>query len=316
MHNYDAEADDVSQELLNQKAMKETEIIQNGYECNTFLNSCLSYDELEKVISRLKNNKAIGCDGIPNEVLCNYDVTITLFRFFSIVFESGIIPAEWKKCFISPIPKCSKKDPFLPLNYRGISLLSCVGKLYSSILSNRIVSYSNICNILVDEQNGFRKNSSCSDHIFTLSSVIQNRLHENKATFAAFLDMEKAFDRVNRDLLFLRLLEYGIDGKLYNSIKNMYDDNKSSILLNDLSTDWFIVTSGVRQGDTLSPILFSLFINELAVGVKNLNLGIDIGGILLYADDIVLMSESEENLQKILDYCHKWCWMLKINVED
>ena len=156
MHNYDAEADDVSQELLNQKAMKETEIIQNGYECNTFLNSCLSYDELEKVISRLKNNKAIGCDGIPNEVLCNYDVTITLFRFFSIVFESGIIPAEWKKCFISPIPKCSKKDPFLPLNYRGISLLSCVGKLYSSILSNRIVSYSNICNILVDEQNGFR----------------------------------------------------------------------------------------------------------------------------------------------------------------
>ena len=171
------------------------------------------------------------------------------------------------------------------------------------------MSYANICNILVDEQNGFRKNRSCSDHIFTLSSVIQNRLHENKPTFAAFLDMEKAFDRVYRDLL--RLLEYGIDGKLYNSIKNMYGDNKSSILLNDLSTDCFNVTSGVRQGDTLYPILFSLFINELAVGVNNLNLGIDIGGkklsILLYVDDIVLMSESEGNLQKILDYCHKWC---------
>ena len=80
----------------------------------------------------------------------------------------------------------------------------------------------------------------------------------------------------------------------------MYDDNKSNILLNNLSTDWFNVTSGVRQGDTLSPILFLLFINELAVGVKNLNLGIDIGGkklsILLYADDIVFMCESEENL--------------------
>ena len=68
---------------------------------------------------------------------------------------------------------------------------------------------------------------------------------KNKPTFAAFLDMEKAFDRVNRDILLLRLLEYGIDGKLYNSIKNMYDDNKSSILLNNLSTDWFNVTSGV-----------------------------------------------------------------------
>ena len=88
------------------------------------------------------------------------------------------------------------------------------------------MSYTNICNILVDEQNKFRKNRSCSDHIFTLSSVIQNLLHENKPTFAAFLDMEQAFDRVNRDLLLSRLLEYGIDEKLYNSIKNMYDDNK------------------------------------------------------------------------------------------
>ena len=90
----------------------------------------------------------------------------------------------------------------------------------------------------------------------------------------------------------------------YIILLKTYDDNKSSILLNGVSTDWFNVTSGVRQGDTLSPILFSLFINELAIGIKNLNLGIDIGGkqisILLYADDIVLMSDSEENLQQIL----------------
>ena len=70
--------------------------------------------------------------------------------------------------------------------------------------------------------------------------------------------MEQAFDRVNRDLLLLRLLEYGIDGKLYNSIKNMYDDNKSSILLNNLSTDWSNVTSGVR-GYTVSYIIFIIF---------------------------------------------------------
>ena len=147
---------------------------------------------------------------------------------------------------------------YQPLNYRGISLLSCIGKLYSCILSNRIVSYTNICNILVDEQNGFRKNRSCSDHIFTLSSVIQNRSHENKPTFAAFLDMEKAFDRVNRDLLLLRLLEYGIDGKLYNSIKNMYDDNKLNILLNNLSTDWWNVWCE-PGGYTVSYIIFIIY---------------------------------------------------------
>ena len=115
MYNYDAEAGDVSQELLNQKTMKETEIIQNGYECYTFPNSGLSYDELEKVISKLKNNKAIGCDGIPNEVLCNYDVTITLFRFFSIVFESGIIPAEWKKNVLYHISQSAQKKNFFCL---------------------------------------------------------------------------------------------------------------------------------------------------------------------------------------------------------
>ena len=97
--------------------------------------------------------------------------------------------------FFNTFPRVLKKDPFSPLNYRGISLLSCVCKLYSFILSNRIVLYSNICNILVDEQNGFRKNRFCSDHIFTWPSCIQNRLHENKPTFAALLDMEKAFDR-------------------------------------------------------------------------------------------------------------------------
>ena len=108
------------------------------------------------------------------------------------------------------------------------------------------MSYSNICNILVDEQNRFCKNRSCWDHIITLSSVIQNWLHENKSTFAAFLDM-KAFDRVNKDILLLRLLEYGIDGKMFNSIKYMYDDTSSIFVINNVSIAWFTVTLSARQ---------------------------------------------------------------------
>ena len=120
-------------------------------------------------------------------------------------------------------------------NHRILSIFRGGGKIVPGWQNSSGLRYSNnICNILVDEQNGFCKNNSCSDHTFTLSRVIQNRLHENKPTFAAFLDMEKAFDHVNRGLLLLRLLEYGIDGKLYNSIKNMSDDNKSSILLNNI----------------------------------------------------------------------------------
>ena len=93
----------------------------------------------------------------------------------------------------------------------------------------------------------------------------------------------------------------------------------SSVLLNGMTTDWFNVNSGVRQGDTLSPVLFSMFINELAVEINRLNL-VDIGGkklsLLMYADDIVFLSESEENLQHVLDFTYEWCnkWKLKVNL--
>ena len=116
--------------------------------------------------------------------------------------------------------KVSQLAPVSPTHYyRVISLLSCVGKIYSSLLSNRILSYRELCNILVDEQTGFRKKRSCNDHIFSLSSIIRNRLNNGKPTFAAFLDMEKAFDKVDRNLLLLRLLQYRINDKFYYSIK-------------------------------------------------------------------------------------------------
>ena len=87
--------------------------------------------------------------------------------------------------------------------------------------------------------------------------------------------MSKAFDWVNRDLLFLRLLQYGVDGKLYRTIKTLYRNNVSCVKINNCNTEWFEISSGVRQGDTLSPSQFLLFINELTVELKNLNIGIN-----------------------------------------
>ena len=94
-----------------------------------------------------------------------------LFKLFSFCFEKHIVPSLWLKSVVRPIPKSSDKNPYVPLNYRGISLISCIGKIYSSILDNRLISYLDENNILVDEQNGFRKSRSCEDHIFTLSPL-------------------------------------------------------------------------------------------------------------------------------------------------
>ena len=174
----------------------------------------------------------------------------------------------------------------------------------------------------MDEQNGFRKNRSCLDHIFTLNSIIKNRQEKKLSTYCAFIDMEKAFDFLDRDLLFYRLLKYNIDGKMYKSIKSLYGKTTSCVRVNNMKSDWFGSSCGVRQGDCLSPTLFSLFINGLAQEIKLLNRGVNINedenvSILLYADDIVLVSENEEDLQCMIDYMYEWCfkWKLKLNVE-
>ena len=238
-----------------------------------------------------------------------------------IYFNSGLVPTIWLKSIINPIPKGSKKDPYTPLNYRGISLQSCVYKVYSGLLNSRISAYCEMLNLIEDEQNGFRKTRSCEDHIFSVTSIIQNKLNTKDSVFAAFIDLEKAFDWIDRDLLLYRLLQYNIDGKMYKCIKGLFHHNESCVRINSLCSDWFSVHSGVKQGDNVSPTLFSLYINDLAKEIKHLNKGIQIGnlnvGILLYADDMVLLGNNEADLQCMLDAMYEWCykWRLKVNIE-
>ena len=116
----------------------------------------------------------------------------------------------------------SMKDPHSPLQYRGISLLSNISNIYSGLLNNRIATYCEFLDIFVDEQNGFRKNRSCEDHLFSLTSIIRNQINNRKPVYAAFIDLEKAFDWVDRNLLLYRLLQYNIDGKMYNAVKSLY----------------------------------------------------------------------------------------------
>ena len=119
-----------------------------------------------------------------------------------------------------------------------------------------------------------------------------------------------------------KLLESGVDGKMYYIIKSLYDMTKTeaSIKINEYLTDWFVTTQGVKQGDSLSPILFILFINGLAKHLQELGFGIDMNGrkvpILLYADDIVLISKNEKELQAMINFVKEWCdtWLMSINL--
>ena len=142
-----------------------------------------------------------------------------------------------------------------------------------------------------DEQNGFRRNRSCLEHIYALYSVINKRKQQKLSTYVCFVD-EKAFDTVQRDCLWYKLISVGIKGKILNAVQSLYTNVQCqcAVKVNDYLSPLFKVSQGVKQKGKLSPTLFSLYINDLANEIKQMNLGVDIDelqlSILLYADDV------------------------------
>ena len=306
----------IKSELTN---IKELELHNASTNCVNY-NLPLSWAEFDKVCNGLNLRKSTGPDMIPNEVLKQNGLRALLLPFLNKCFMKNIIPTIWRNAIIVPIPKSASKDPYVPLNYRGISLLSCVYKLFTSLLNLRISDHCEAYDYLVDEQNGFRPKRSCQDHIHSISTIIRNRKTIGLNTFCAFVDFQKAFDRVNRELLMYNLATvFRIHGRLFNMISTIYDSSNAQLRLNGLLTESFFVSSGVKQGDVMSPTLFSMYINDLATGIKDLNCGVTIDdmnvSILLYADDIVLIAPEEESRQKMLDFVAEWCrkWRMYVN---
>ena len=155
-------------------------------------------------------------------------------------------------------------------------------------------------------QAGFRVDRSCVDNIFTLNEIVQGRLREDKKTYAFFLDIQKAYDTVWRNGLWYKLWDMGVKGKMWRVIKKMYGESKSMVFLEGERSEGFSVDQGVAQGCSLSPILFSIFINDLLKEVEHTELGIELNngkriGGLLFADDFVGVSDSKEDLQRLID---------------
>ena len=114
-------------------------------------------------------------------------------------FSNDQMPGIWLRAIICPIPKGAEKDPCCPKSYRGISLLSSICKIYTGILNNRIGKYLEAEKIICPEQYGFQRGKSCVEHVYNISTILRKRIKNKENTFAAFLDLEKAFDRIDRN---------------------------------------------------------------------------------------------------------------------
>ena len=301
----------------------------------TVLNRPFNGDEIMKFVKDLKNNKAAGIDEIINEFIkCSIEFMLPLYiKLFNRVLDTGEIPDDWLTGMIIPIykNKGSKEDTN---NYRGITLLSCVGKLFTSILNQRLTEFCDNNLILKEIQAGFRKGYSTLDNIYVFKNIIELFRFKKKKLFCCFVDYKKAFDSVWREALWYKLTKAGIQGKIFNVIKSLYAQVKSCVFLNGKKSDFFISARGVRQGENLSPLLFSLFVNDIEEefinsGCKYIELNdAQLDNfirllILMYADDTIILADSESNMQTALHslqlYCEKWkleinCTKTKISI--
>jgi hypothetical protein len=277
----------------------------------------------------LKNRKSAGTDGVINEMIktAREEILPILTRLFNLIYSTGIFPESWAISMIKPLFKGG--NPFDPSDYRGISLTSCLGKLFCAILNTRLVTYLEENNIYTPHQIAFRKKFRTSDHIFVLHTLINKYTSAKfrgskgpKNLYVCFVDLKKAFDTVWRGGLFHKLLENGIGGKLYNIITNMYSKSKASVKLSGGITEYFETTIGVKQGCVISPTLFNIFLNDIPTIFDHdksfpVTLYSELLNCLLYADDIALVSSTEEGLQYCIDKLNSYCktWNLTINIK-
>ena len=283
-----------------------------------FLDSPFEHREIMLVLNNLKDHKAPGLDRISYEFYKNAPLSyvIELFGIFNKIFLSQQIPKSFLKSIIIP---CFKKgDVNTVSNYRCISLLDSVYKIFTGLILNRLNAWLECRNIVTEFQAGFRKNYSTVDNLFNLTSIIQLNFNEGKKTYAFFVDFSSAFDMIPRNSLWYKLSSIGLSNKFVILLKKLYEGTTSQVWDGSELSKPFTVSQGVKQGCLLSPVLFSLYLNDLNDVLPH---GVTIAGIkikvLLYADDIVLLSNSPVELQKMIDalynYCSMWGLILNLN---
>jgi hypothetical protein len=149
-------------------------------------------------------------------------------------FLEGIVPRDWRRAVIVPLYK-GKGEKGNCRNYRGISLLSVVGKVYAGILVERVRRVTE--GLIGEEQGAFRSGRGCVDQIFTLKQMIEKMREKKNKLYLGFMDLQQAYDRVNREALWQVLVIYGVGGRLLNGIKSMYDDSEACVRINGVNGD-------------------------------------------------------------------------------
>lgn len=286
------------------------------------LNFSISADEISESIDKLKLNKASGTDLILNEMLKSGKLILlpVLHKLFNNIYNFRLFPKAWCCSPLTPVYK--KGDRTLAKNYRGIAVSSNLCKLYCSVLNNRLTKFCDLNNLLPSSQIGYRKNSRPSDHVFVLKSLIDKYLIDKKQwLYTCFVDFKAAFPSLSRRAILFKLIKAGICGNFIDAIEDLYSTVSYCVKIGSDISDTFPSVVGVKQGCVLSPLLFNLFVRDLPDIIDESCDPVTLWDMKLpclqFADDLVLLSQSQSGLQnsinKLSEYCAKWS--LNINMD-
>ena len=277
------------------------------------LNVPITEDEVKGAFKRLKRCKASGLDGIKAEYLIDAEdiLLAPLTVTFNELLSRGV-PQSWCTGVIHPIFKSGDVND--PGNYRGITVTSVLVKLFAMVLEARMSTWAEQSELRAHGQAGFRKDHRTSDNIFILQSLIKHAKKSRKKLYCCFVDFKKAFDSVPRQRLWEVLASIGVEGDFLACLKSIYAQDEACVLTQAGLTDSFRCTVGVKQGCPASPLLFGLFLDELEAKLQAESESIaaptllnTLIPILLFADDIALVSHSPEGLQHQLSILAKFC---------
>ena len=257
----------------------------------------------------MASGKAAGPDGVPIELYkeAPAEFTSVLQVLFNSILSQGRIPTDWSKSLIVPIYK-RKGSLDNPNNYRPIALLNIILKIFTRILCRRLTHWVELNQILPEEQNGFRAQRSCEQHIFSFYSLATLTVSKPKGKlFTTFMDLEKAFDSVSWPILFSKLAFVGISNKFINILKAIYFSANCQVLARDGISEPLYLHKGILQGENLSPLLFSIYFYDLPSYLKDrAALGIRLNQnnyihLLQYADDTILLADTPIQMQRLID---------------
>ena len=280
---------------------------------NSFMFKPCEPIEIFDTISQLETSKATGPNSIPTEIfkLIKNEVSLPLSKIINDSFSSGIHPEKLK--IVNVIPVFKKGSRLQVSNYRPISLLSNINKIFEKVMHRRMTEFLEFHKKIYIRQFGFRSKHSTTHALIDITNKIKEALDKNLVSCGVFVDLQKAFDTVNHEILLNKLHHYGFRGCINDWFRSYLNERKQRVTINGFESEIKLIKHGVPQGSVLGPLLFLIYINDL-------NKSISFSSTYHFADDtnIININTNYKKLQKEINHdlksLNEWLLANKISL--